>query len=158
MNESLYNASEIEAMKAGTPVSKVISYGGNPKPESHGINVVAAGTGVRGNTWGNDAPTVTNFSQRKVVRPQVKHQDGSDNPQAAVYKPNLDRFNDADIARKKAKQEAELERSEHLQLTSPDALMKRLDTQNRLIKKLEKQIKSIQQTIKESSDDSKETP
>ena len=149
-NESMFSEEEINLMKAGKSVSKSVSYGGNPKPESHQINVVNANT-PSGGGWGK-APEVTHIGQRKVVRPRVKHADGTDNPQSAVYAPNLDRHNADDVARKAAKREAELERAEHLQLISPESLKNQLEAQNRIIKRLEKRLKSIEQTVKDTND------
>ena len=152
MSNEYFSHEEIESMKASNgPVSKVVPHGSPAKPESHGINVVHAGSGVLGNTWGK-APEVTNIGLRKVVRPRVKHEDGSDNPQSAVYQPNLDRHNDADKARREAKREAELQREEHLQLISPESLRNQLEAQNRIIKRLEKRLKLIEQTVKETNE------
>ena len=148
-NESMFSEEEINLMKAGKSVSKSVSYGGNPKPESHQINVVNAGTGSVSTSWGK-APVVTGIGTQRVT-PRVRNEDGSINNQSIVRQPDISKFNHLDDERRAAKREAELERAEHLQLISPEALMKRLDTQNRLIKKLEKQIKLIQESINKTN-------
>ena len=148
-NESMFNASEIEAMKAsGAPVSKVISYAA--KRESSSINVVDANTAPIGGGWGI-SPEVKRIGQNKVVTPRVRNEDGSINNQSLVRQPDLDRHNADDVARKKAFREAELERQEHLQLISPESLKGQLEAQNRIIKKLEKRLKALEQTNTEET-------
>ena len=131
---NMFSPEEIAAMKSGGGVSKSFAADSQGVVRSsmvttHCENHIGSGG------WG-DAPSIETRTQ-KVSRPSIKGSGGY------VTSPNLERFNDQAVARDQAEAAKKAQQEKDRQAQAPDAMQSRIEYLERSLKKLQKQLKEI---------------